>query len=185
MVRMNASDNADRERLTHWVREYSRAVRGFLGAMLPCADLAEDLTQEVFRRAWQARTGYREQGTPRAYLIRIADRLACDWFRSNGARQARREQPLVSVATGGDDAGDPGSHVGPELQLIRAEEQEKLHLCIDRLTEHQRRVLTLRYFGNMEFSEIAATMQIPLNTALSHCRRGLLALRELLAEPTR
>jgi len=183
---MNASEDADRERLTHWVRDYSRAVRGFLGALLPSADLADDLTQEVFRRAWQARAGYRERGTPRAYLIRIADRLACDWFRANGARQARREHASADplMGDGRNGGGESGSDLAPELQLIRAEEQERLRMAIDRLTEPQRRVLMLRYFGNMEFAEIAATMEFPLSTALSHCRRGLLALRQLLAEPT-
>jgi len=182
MVGMNASEDVDRERMTQWVRDYSRAVRGFLGALLPYADLADDLTQEVFRKAWQARAGYREQGTARAYLIRIADRLACDWFRSNSARQARREQALADDgADCEDEARAIENRSAPELQLIQAEEQQKLRMAIDRLTEHQRRVLMLRYFGDMEFAEIAATMDLPLNTVLSHCRRGLLAMRQLLS----
>jgi DNA-directed RNA polymerase specialized sigma24 family protein len=40
----------------------------------------------------------------------------------------------------------------------------------------------LRYYGDLPFTEIAAMMGCPVNTALSHCHRGLLALRRLLVE---
>ena len=53
--------------------------------------------------------------------------------------------------------------------------------ALDQLSVPQRRVLLLRYYGDMSFEEIAATLECPLNTALSHCRRGLLALRRLLS----
>jgi DNA-directed RNA polymerase specialized sigma24 family protein len=42
----------------------------------------------------------------------------------------------------------------------------------------------LRYYSEMEFAEIARLMEIPLNTALSHAHRGLIALRRQLAEKT-
>jgi len=50
------------------------------------------------------------------------------------------------------------------------------------LSPPQRRALLLRYYGDLSFAEIAAIMGCPLGTALSHCRRGLLKLRELLVE---
>jgi RNA polymerase sigma-70 factor (ECF subfamily) len=59
---------------------------------------------------------------------------------------------------------------------------EQLAAAMEGLSPPQRRVLLLRYHGQMSFSEIAETINCPLNTALSHCRRGLLALRELLVE---
>ena len=74
----------DQERFEGWVREHGRAVRGYLLAQLRRADLADELAQEVFLRAWQARNRYQEKGTLRAYLIRIADRLVCDPARRNG-----------------------------------------------------------------------------------------------------
>jgi DNA-directed RNA polymerase specialized sigma24 family protein len=43
-------------------------------------------------------------------------------------------------------------------------------------------VLLLRYYGQFSFAEIAEMTGWPMNTALSHCRRGLEALRKLLVE---
>ena len=48
------------------------------------------------------------------------------------------------------------------------------------LSPLQQRVLLLRYYGQLSFAEIAEIIGCPLNTALSHCRRGLEALRTRL-----
>ena len=61
-----------------------------------------------------------------------------------------------------------------------ARESEELAAALNELTLAQRRVLLLRYFGELSFEEIAGTLGCPLGTALSHCRRGLAALRKLL-----
>jgi DNA-directed RNA polymerase specialized sigma24 family protein len=42
--------------------------------------------------------------------------------------------------------------------------------------------LLLRYYGELSFAEIGRMLGCPVSTALSHCRRGLLALRETLLE---
>src|ERR1700687_2193741 len=71
-------NSADEDRLAQWVREHGRAVRGYLMGIVRRPDVADDLTQEVFWRAWRSRERYREAGTPRAYLLKIADRPGWD-----------------------------------------------------------------------------------------------------------
>lgn len=161
------------DRLAQWVGEHARAVRGYLLALVRRPDVADDLLQDVFRRAWQAQDRYQEQGTPRAYLLKIADRLACDW-----GRKAQREVNLDSQTwqqvEPADDEPQPIDALGD------VESQGELAAAIENLSPPQRRVLLLRYFGNLSFQEIAEALNCPLGTALSHCRRGLLALRKLL-----
>jgi RNA polymerase sigma-70 factor (ECF subfamily) len=165
----------DRQRLICWVHDHGRAVRGYLAALVRRPDVADDLVQEVFRRAWQCRERYREYGNSRAYLIRIADRLACDW-----RREAARAQLQL------DDDGwrkvEPAVEFPPEESLAQAEAREELVAALESLSPAQQRVLLLRYYGQLSFAEIAEALGCPLGTALSHCRRGLEALRKLLAE---
>ena len=160
---------------TAWDSTLVGAVRGYLLAMVRRADLADDLAQEVFCRAWQARQRYVEQGNAKAYLLRIADRLLCD-----RARKAGRETQL------GDEAWrqvEPqGRETSPAENLERSEAVAALHAALDALSPLQRRALLLRYYGQLSFAEIAETLECPLGTVLSHCRRGLLALRERLVE---
>ena len=64
---MNSSPSGGdtRERLASWVQLHARAVRGFLLALVKRNDVADDLLQETFRRAWQARDRYIDDGRER------------------------------------------------------------------------------------------------------------------------
>jgi RNA polymerase sigma-70 factor, ECF subfamily len=168
--------NADDEQLfAQWVHQYGKAVRGFLLAMVRHTDVADDLTQEVFCRAWQARSRYCEQGNARAYLLRIADRLACD--------RGRRSERQVNLSDNAWRQCEPCDEAGgPAGAVVVAEQMEQLAAALDRLSPIQRRVLLLRYYGQFSFAEIAGVIDCPLNTTLSHCHRGLEALRKLLVE---
>ena len=169
--------NDEREQLTRWVRQHGGAVLGYLSGLVRHRALAEDLMQEVFCRAWQARGRYRDAGCERAYLLRIADRLACDHL-----RRRRRETPLDGEPS--ELAERAGRENPPWLRLDQAETRQLLASALDALSEPQRRTLLLRYYGNLDFGQIAELLGAPLNTVLSHNRRGLTALRQLLAEKT-
>lgn len=165
----------DCQRVAAWGREYGPAVWGYLLAMVRRTDVADDLTQEVFCKAWQARGRYREEGNARAYLLRIADRLLID-----RGRKAGREITLDAESWEQIEPTSPAD--GPPQSVARAEAAGQLAEALERLSPVQRRVVLLRYYGRLGFAEIAETVECPLNTALSHCRRGLAALREILVE---
>ena len=167
--------NHDERRFADWGDEHGTAVWGYLLAMVRRADVADDLTQEVFCKAWAARDRYRENGTARAYLMRIADRLVFD-----RSRKSPREVTLD--AENWEQIEPTSAASGPSQSAANAEAAGQLAEALDRLSPAQRRVVLLRYYGRLSFAEIAETVGCPLNTALSHCRRGLVALREILVE---
>jgi RNA polymerase sigma-70 factor, ECF subfamily len=166
---------SDSEAVSRWVRDHGRSVRGYLLSLVRREDVADDLLQEVFRRAWQARDRYQEQGHERAWLLRIADNLACDRARRPGHERTVDEETWRQLEPAGEESP-------PDDRLLRQEAQAELAHALDRLTDLQQRVLLLRYYGEMDFTHIALVVGCPLNTALSHARRGLLALRKILAE---
>jgi len=177
MTDMTASSRLrdDHERWSEWTEAHGPAVRGYVLAMVRRPDVADDVTQEVFWRAWRGRERYREAGKARAYLLRIADRLVCDH-----GRKAGRE---VNLSVEGWEEREPaGGEQEPGQGLVREEAVRQLESALASLSPPQRRALLLRYYGDLSFAEIAAIMGCPLGTALSHCRRGLLKLRELLVE---
>jgi len=161
--------------ISRMVQDHAGAVRGYLLGMVRDASLADDLAQEAFRRLWLARDRYLDQGQERAYLLRIADRLVID--------HARRKRPETLVDPHEWRGVEPVSaDAGPVSELVRQEVAGEVQRALEQLSAGQRRVLLLRFYGSMEFHEIARTMNCPLGTVLSHCRRGLLALREILKE---
>lgn len=167
---INAAD-----RTADWVALHGRAVRGYLLGLVGRPDLADDLVQEVFCRAWEARDRYREQGHARAYLLRIADRLACDRRRQIGRETTVSDEAWKALEPPGRDGEPAGA-------MARAEDARRLAAALEQLSPMQRRVLLLRYFGEMSFADIAETIDCPLGTVLSHCHRGLKALRKSLGE---
>jgi RNA polymerase sigma-70 factor, ECF subfamily len=171
------------DRLTRWVSEHGNTLLSFLMVQLRNRPEAEDVLQDVFCRAWRARGRYIDQGHERAYLWRIADRL----LRDRSRRLRRQMIADTNVAATSDeqdyDPIDPAT-ILPLDQLARAEDRHQLAQAIDTLSDAQRRTLLLRYYGQLEFHEIADIMELPLNTVLSHARRGLLSLRQRFHDKT-
>lgn len=160
------------DRLEQWVHEHASRVRGYLLGMVRRDDVADDLTQETFARALKAASRYEERGRVRAYLLRIADRLACDWARRNGREVAGPESW---------ESGVPDErHAEPVDQLAAAEASQQVTVALEALSPAQRRVLLLRFYGDLEFAQIADMVEMPLGTVLSHCHRGLAALKKRL-----
>jgi len=165
---------SDAERLEAWVRDHGPAVRGFLWASLRNDHLADELLQDVYCRAWQARSRFVDAGRDRCYLLTIADRLVCDRARKRGREVVLDETGWARV--------EPGIDHDPAADLLLGESVQQMNEALKTLSEPQQRVLLLRFYGDLPFQEIAQVTGWPLNTVLSHSRRGLLALRELLIE---
>jgi RNA polymerase sigma-70 factor (ECF subfamily) len=173
MAANDARQSAE-ERIARWAGEHGRAVRGYVFGLVRRTDVADDLVQEVFQRAWQARDRYRDQGHERAYLLRIADRLVID--------RGRRRKLEVNVDEATWHEVEPADRTDQAFEEVtRGETSDELMTALDQLSTAQTRVLLLRFFGDLTFEEIADTLDCPLSTVLSHCRRGLAVLRQLLA----
>ena len=172
------TDQPDHNRLERWIREHARAVRGFLLAMVRRPEDADDLLQETFRKAWAARERYEERGQERAYLLRIADRLVCD--------RGRKRTFEVHLDDVGWEGVEPATREPAPMEALQREEWRlELDGALEALSEAQQRVLLLRYYGELEFAAIAEQLALPLNTVLSHCHRGLAALKKRLTEKER
>jgi RNA polymerase sigma-70 factor (ECF subfamily) len=164
-------ESLDAERVAEWVREHGGAVRGYLRGVVGLADCLDDLFQEVFFRTWQGRSQYEERGFARSYLLQIADRVACDRFRRTKSEPTLGDE-IWSIEEPAKNA------MNPAVIVASAETTRRLDAALKQLAPIQRRALLLRYFGQLTFVEIAEAIDCPLNTALSHCHRGLQALRK-------
>ncbi len=110
---------------------------------------AEDLTEEVFVRAWEALPGYRIGEYPFiSWLYRIAHNLIIDYH--------RRSRPVLLVdADENPQAVTPGS---PESIVEDAQSLEKLSQAIGELSEDEQQVIILRYIEGLSHGEVAATI---------------------------
>ena len=164
---------AKNQQITTWTAQYGGLVRGYLMSMVRRADVADDLSQEVFLNAWKGLDMYTEQGEAKAYLMKIAYRVVCN--------DKRRRSMEVNVDDETWTAIDPvDAKSDPAKNIHQAELNATLSAVLDQLSEAEKKVLTLRYFGEMKFNEIADLIELPLNTVLSHAHRGLAKMRDIM-----
>ena len=167
----------NKEALAELYDRYGKLIYSLTLHLVSQAAIAEEITQEVFLKAWEKRSGFRtDRGSVRAWLVSIAHHRAIDELRRSWRHgtQPFLEDTLALLA-------DPLS-IDPGDRLGRTEEYERVRGALERLPVEQRAVLVLAYFHGMTQRQVASYLNQPLGTVKTRTR---LALKKLLAYMTR
>ena len=149
-------------------------IYGLVLRVLADAAQSEEVTQEVFLQVWQSCNRFEpRRGSALSWVMTMAHRRAVDRVRSSEAgrrrdhtdAELRRRTPVDATAE----------------TAIASLEAERVRAALRTLSPTQRRALELAYFGGHTHSEVATMLQIPLGTAKTRIRDGLIRLRDLLA----
>ena len=133
---------------------------------------AEDVLQEVYISIWRRAGGYEPgRASPISWLATIARNRAIDWRRAKGVRPTSAISEASEIPSADPSAVD---------QLLLAEEDRKLHLCLDSLDASQRDAIRTAFFDGLTYAELAERRDVPLGTMKSWVRRGLIRLRDCL-----
>jgi RNA polymerase sigma-70 factor (ECF subfamily) len=172
----------DREAFADIVRTYQRRIYAVAMRMTRRHEVADDIVQDTFVRAYRGLDRF-EVGRPlRPWLTRIAVNLAINYL--NGA--AKREQPLYSE----DSPGGPEEARGSRQERLDANpertlESEELALDLERavslLPLEQRTVFLLKVVEEMRYEEIAKLLGISEGTVMSRLSRARGRLKVMLA----
>jgi RNA polymerase sigma factor (sigma-70 family) len=152
------------------VERYKDAVQNLAYRMLGNATEAEDVTQEVFVRAYTQLATYKPAHKFSTWLLSIASHLAIDQLR----RRRFLALPLEDVPFL-EWMADLGT--GPEQSALQGEQQDEIQAYLQRLPSKYRAVIVLRYWYDFSYEEIATALH--LTPALVKAR--LHRARELLA----
>ncbi len=151
-----------------YARFATRLLR-YLTRLVKRPSVAEELFQDTWQRAIDARSRYRPTARFAAWLFRIAHHLAIDHI--------RREQPQSDdsvLAHFPDGGAAPLQAIEDEAQLTR------LIDALESLPAEQRAVVLLRAEGELTLEEIAETMNTGRETIKSRLRYALAKLKEAL-----
>jgi RNA polymerase sigma factor (sigma-70 family) len=152
-----------------FVRRFQSRVYGLALTMLHDRDLADEVAQETFVRAWRHAASYdARRGRVPSWLLTIARNLAID---------RARLRPLIPV--------DPDV-IASELDLAKHDtvpdiaERERLREALAALPDDQRRALVLTTYAGKTAREISALDGVPVGTVKTRIRAAMLKLRDTL-----
>lgn len=126
-----------------------------------------DVLQEVFIKLARQPGLLRGVRDERAFLLRLAQNAAIDLMRRRGARDKYQQQFGVQRVSSFAESADP------DEAAFRA----ALSAALSELPPEQRAVVHLKLWEGLTFEQIAAALDLPVNTAASRYRYGLDKLR--------
>lgn len=132
---------------------------------------AEDVTQQVFLKAWQSRDRFDcKRGSLASWLVGITKHAVADRYdvRDRDRRLAQRTATLAAAPAGSQHESD------------QIADSIVVHSGVAQLGQPQRDIVTLAFYEELTHDEIAARLNLPLGTVKSHIRRSLRRLRDHL-----
>ena len=140
---------------------------------------AADVTQDTVVRLLRSLGTYRADTKFTTWLYRLVVNLAIDHLRRNRHAATSLDADLEERY---DTFADPDPQVDPLVHLDHYEMASWVRDALAQLPVVHRAALTLYYFDDMSYQEIADVLDLPLNTVRSHLRRAKLRLAQLLNE---
>jgi RNA polymerase sigma-70 factor (ECF subfamily) len=138
--------------------------------------IAEEVSQEVLVDVWrQAPRFDATRGSAMAWVLTMAHRRAIDRVRREES-QVRR----VEAAGALPDEADDDVAVQVTDQAERAWDAARVRHALARLTDVQRQAIELAFFSGYTHQEVAGALGVPLGTAKTRIRDGLIRLRDAL-----
>ena len=167
----NAS-NGDLDAFNQLVLKYQNIAYNHARVLLGDPDSAEDATQESFIKAFQYIRGFRG-GSFRAWLLKIVTNSAYDIMRRSYQHPT---QPLAPKDDHGEEIESPAWLIDPSTSVQEKVEEKEfsndIHRTLDELPDVYRSVLTLIDLYELDYTEAAHILQVPLGTIKSRLARA-------------
>jgi len=178
----------DRDALSTLVQSQQTYVYSIAMSLMHNPADAADMTQEAFIRLMRSLGTYRAETKFTTWLYRLVTNIYLDGLRRRGRPVDSLDEPSSGqlgedAQTSGERLADTDRWTQPEQELELRESATEVRTALASLPAAQRLALTLHYFEDQRYEDIADVMGLPLNTVKSHIRRGKERLALVLSSP--
>ena len=157
----------------HRDKIYARAY-----SMMRNEEEAVDLSQEAWVKGWQRLKQFQGESSFGTWMTRIVINLCLDQLRKQ-KRQRTESIEELNEGSGGVERQMPVVTINPTAGLERGELRQRIDRALGQLSYEHRTVLILHEFQEMEYKQIAKTMDCSIGTVMSrlfYARRKMAAL---------
>jgi RNA polymerase sigma-70 factor (ECF subfamily) len=174
----------DREAFGEIVERWQDRIYGAVLRMVRDTELARDLAQETFLRAYSKLSSFRGDSAVGTWLYSIALNQVRSEMRKRAALKYGSPVSLDGIRGGDGDDGpryEPAdSAAGAAERAVTKEDCALLLAEMGQLDAEHREVLVLREFQDLPYDEIASVLEVPVGTVRSRLHRARGELRERL-----
>jgi RNA polymerase sigma factor (sigma-70 family) len=170
----------DQKAFRSLVSRHQASVYHIIVRMVRDKELADDLVQETFMKAFSSLRSYRSEYRFSTWLYKIAANSSIDHLRKKRIQALSLDAP---VDTGDGQVGIevPDYTYHPDEEMVRREQSVSIAEAIAALPEKYRRVIIARHQEDKSYEEIAAELKVPVGTVKARIFRA----RELLKKRLR
>jgi RNA polymerase sigma-70 factor (ECF subfamily) len=170
----------DRNAFDELVRRYSSRMVNVAYQVLGDRELAEDVAQETFLRAYKSAARYRQISKFSTWLYTIALNLCRNELR----RRKFKTYSLEGMAERDEDSkirvDIPDEKTQPDLDMERKEAGTLVRQAVEKLPEKFKAPLVLRDIQELTYEEISEILNLPEGTVKSRINRGRMRVKEIL-----
>lgn len=170
---------ADEAAFTRLYEDHQQGVHAFLLSRTSNAEVARDLLQETFLRAWRRldELAHLEPGRQRGWLFTVARNLVIDRYRSESSRRT------AVVAVEGETRRVASVQPDAAEAVSGREDLTNLERAIAELPDEERVILTMVAVGEMTSQQVGEALDLPSGTVRYKLHRARARLAETLERP--
>ena len=168
----------DQASYTKLVDQYQGRLTSAIRTKVACSDMADDIVQDAFVRAFNSLDSFRSDSGFYTWLYRIALNSRRYYTKNRNRLISMDNTQETCQHTGRSSWYDPVE--GPLACLERKEDCCAVNLAMQRLDTHHREILRLREFEGFDYRKIAETLQLTMGTVRSRISRARTQLRKEL-----
>ena len=169
---LQACARGDRQALRQLYDHEAGRLIGVAQRIVRRRELAEEVVQDGFIQIWQkAGTFDPGLGSARASIYTIVRHRALNVIRDGTREDLMDDDRLLAVQDGAAIVDDAFGRLATE---------SRLRACLEGIEREKRDCLLLSYVAGYSHGEIASLMRVPVGTAKSWVRRGLIALKDCM-----
>ena len=155
---------------------YGRPVLGFIHNFVQNRELAEELAQETFVRAYRNLGGLKDDLRLSTWLFGIARNVVRE-----SARQLRKDERKVGLDEPESLRLESGEPEGPEIMLLDNELTKTIHRALDDLDDDKRIVFSLKIFHEKSYEEISAITGHSIGKLKTDLHRARAEMRKIIS----